>query len=132
MSQKNMEIARRMIACVNRGDDEATAALMSTDVRCHPAGEQPESKPFRGRQAYVRYARNWREAFDHYVVEPLEYRDLGETVIVSGRLVARGRKSGVETATEDAWLLRFQGGKIVEYRGYASKGAALEAAGLRE
>lgn len=133
MSQQNMEIARQMIECVNQADDEGLAALMSPDVQCFPVANQPDGTPFRGREAFLRYARDWTEAFDYYAVESPEYLDLGEYVLVVGRTVARGRGSGVETSTEgDAWLLRFRDGRAVEYREYETKQEALEAVELAE
>jgi ketosteroid isomerase-like protein len=133
MSQQNVELARRMIECVNQADDEGLAALMSPDVQCFPVENQPDGTPFRGREAFLRYARDWTEAFDHYAVESCEYLDLGEYVLVVGRTVARGRGSGVVTSTEgDAWLLRFREGSAVEYREYETKQEALEAVGLSE
>jgi len=65
MSQENVEIARQMIACVNRGDDAGVADLMSPDVKCFPAANQPEPQPFRGREAFLRYAGEWTDAFDY-------------------------------------------------------------------
>ena len=57
--------------------------------------------------------------------------DLGEYVLIVGRTVARGRESGVQTSTEDAWLIRFEGGSATEYREY-TKQEALDAVGLSE
>ena len=131
MSQENLAIAHQMIECVNRADDEGLAALMAPDVECFPNAEQLES-PFRGRQAFLEYARGWTEAFDNYAVESCEYTDLGEYVLIVGRTVARGRESGVQTSTEDAWLIRFEGGSATEYREYNTKQEALEAVGLSE
>jgi ketosteroid isomerase-like protein len=65
------------------------------------------------------------------VIEPGEYLDLGECVVVVGRVNARGRGSGVETADTHAWLIRFRDGKAIEYRECGTKERALEAAGLR-
>ena len=133
MSPENVAVARQMIECVNRADDEGLAALMSLDVQCFPVESQPDGTPFSGRAAFLRYARDWTEAFDYYAVESCEYLDLGEYVIVVGRTVARGRGSGVETSTEgDTWLLRFRDGSAVEYREYETKQEALDFVGQSE
>jgi ketosteroid isomerase-like protein len=128
-SRTNVDVAREMIECVNRADDEGLAALMSLDVRCFPDRNGPEA-PFRGREAFLRYARGWTEAFEHYAVEACEYLDFGEYVIVVGRTEARGRGSGVETSSEgDTWLFRFANGEAVEYHECDSKQEALGAVG---
>ena len=82
-----------MIDCGNRADDDGFAALMALDVDCFPDRNGPDP-PFQGREAFLRYARGWTEAFEHYAVESCEYLDFGEYVIVIGRTVARGRGSG--------------------------------------
>ena len=87
-----------MIECVNRADDDALAALMSLDVECFPDRNGPDP-PFRGREAFLRYAPGWTEAFEHYAVESCEYLVFGEYVLVIGRTGARGRGSGVDTAS---------------------------------
>ena len=51
MSPQNVEIVRRILDLANQGDVEGIMALMAPDIECVPASGQPESKPFRGRQA---------------------------------------------------------------------------------
>jgi ketosteroid isomerase-like protein len=53
MSQENVEVARRLHELLNRGDLEGMAALLAPDIVCFPASDQPESKPFRGRDAFL-------------------------------------------------------------------------------
>ena len=126
MSQENVELARQAIACVNRGDDEALAALVAEDVKYFPYADSP----FQGREQFLQYARSWTEAFDRYAVESTQYLDVGEYVVISGRTVARGRGSGVELASDDAWVIRFRDGKVIECREYETRQDALAAVGL--
>jgi ketosteroid isomerase-like protein len=132
MSQENVELARHIIELTNRGDYEGVAALLAPDVECFPAADQPESEPFRGVEAFLRYARGWEEAFEKYVIEPTEILDRGECVVMVGQITARGRGSGVETTDEDAAVYRFRDGQVVEYRECGTKARALEAVGLSE
>ena len=128
-SRTNVDVAREMIARVNRADDEGLAAMMSVDVRCFPDRNGPDPA-FQGREAFLRYARGWTEAFEHYAVEACEYLDFGEYVIVIGRTVARGRGSGVETSSEgDTWLVRFRDGEVIEYHECDNTREALDAVG---
>ena len=132
MSHDNVEIVRRMIDLANRREVEALGQLVAPDIECFPASEQPDSKPFRGRDAFAEYARDWLEVFDQYVIEPSEYLDRGDYVVLIGRVVACGRDSGAETAEGGVWLYRFRNGKAIEYRECGTKEQALEALGLRE
>ena len=107
--------------------------LFSADVECFPAVDQPESQSFRGREELADCANGWLAAFDPYVLEASEYLDLGDcVVVVVGRVVGSGRESGVTVADDDAWLYRFRGGEVIEYRECGTKAHALEAAGLSE
>jgi ketosteroid isomerase-like protein len=130
MSQENVEIVRRMVERWNRRDLQGFLALFSADVECFPAVDQPESQSFRGREALADYANGWLAAFDPYVLEASEYLDLGECVVVVGRVVGSGRESGVTVADDDAWLYRFLDGKVIGYRECGTKADALEGAGL--
>ena len=127
MSQENLELARKAIACVNRGDDEGFVALMAEDVRYFPY----DDSPLQGREQVLQYARSWTEAFDCFEWETSQCQDVGDFVVVSGRTVARGRGSGVEVTSDDAWVIRFRDGEAIEWREYETRQKALEAVGLR-
>jgi ketosteroid isomerase-like protein len=71
-------------------------------------------------------------AFEELRMEPEEFRDLGDDVLMIGRLYARGRESGVQIDSPIAWLSTFRDGKGVRARGYLNVQEALEAAGLEE
>ena len=132
MSQENVEVVRRMIELANARDIEGVTALMSSDVQCFPAANQPESEGFRGREAFAEYMEGWLQSFDQYTIEVTEYIELPESVVAVGRVTARGRESQAEVDDDDAWLYRFRDGSVVEYRECGTKPKALEAAGLRE
>jgi ketosteroid isomerase-like protein len=71
-------------------------------------------------------------AFEELRLEPEEFRDLGDDVLLIGRLYARGRESGVEIDPPIAWLATLREGRAVRMRGYLNIQEVLEAAGLRE
>jgi ketosteroid isomerase-like protein len=132
MSRENVEIVRRLIERANAHDVSGMLDLMSPDIVCFPAGDQPEARVLRGHDEFKQYLEGWRDAWGEHVTEVDELMDGGEYVVVSGRLVGRGRTSGIEVAAEETWLWRFRDGKAIEYRECRTKANALEAAGLRE
>jgi ketosteroid isomerase-like protein len=131
MSEENVEIVRSMVERWNQRDLQGFLALFSADVECFAAADQPSRRVSRAR-SISRRANGWFAAFDPYVLEASEYLDLGECVVVVGRVVGTGRESGVTVADDDAWLYRFLDGEVIEYRECGTKANALEAAGLRE
>jgi ketosteroid isomerase-like protein len=128
MSQENLEIAQRGIAFMNRGDDDGFVALMAEDVEYVPHSESP----LQGREQVLQYVRSWSEAFDRFEWESSQLLDVGHYVVISGRVVGRGRGSGVEVWSDDAWVLRFRDGEVIECCEYATRAEALEAVGLPE
>jgi len=128
MSEENVELARRWIALSNARDLAGIGSLLAADIVCFPRSDQPEAAAFRGRDAFIRYAEPWLEAFEPYAIDVSEYIDLGEHVVVVGRITARGRESGIETAVDEAWLMRFRNGEATEYRECGTRADALEAA----
>ena len=132
MSQDNVEVARRWMALNNERNVAGVVRLMSTDIECFPADDQPEARSFRGPDAFARYVGSWLDVFDHYEIEASEYIDHGDCVIVVGHIEARSQATGIEVADDAAWLLRFRDGKAIEYRECKTRADALEAAGLSE
>jgi ketosteroid isomerase-like protein len=133
MSQENVEIARELVDLVVRRDTEAALPYLD------PEGEfqsaiigAAEGITYRGHQGFRDWMAESAAAFEELRVDAEEYRDLGDDVLMIGRLHARGRESGVEIDSPTAWIYTFRGGRMVWARGYLNIQEALEAAGLRE
>jgi ketosteroid isomerase-like protein len=80
--------------------------------------------------------RDLSEAWVWYHVEISRLEDLGDDVLMEGRLQATGRSSGLEVEEEMAWVHTFRDGtgpgRYARLRFFPSRTEALEAAGLRE
>jgi ketosteroid isomerase-like protein len=126
--QSNIETARQWIEFADAGDLPAILNLLDPDVECFPAEGEPESAPFRGREAFARNAASAREAFDERTIEALEYVAVGDYVVVVARITAVGTASRVPVSMQEVWLVRFKDGKCVEYRECGTKERALELA----
>jgi ketosteroid isomerase-like protein len=72
------------------------------------------------------------EALAEVRMECLEIRDLGERIVVRGRVRAQGRASRAVTESPIGWLVEFKNGKVTRMRDYLDPKEALEAAGLPE
>ena len=75
--------------------------------------------------------REWVEAWESYVYEMREYRDLGDWVLTINDAKARGR-GGIPVETPVFQLWRVRDGKIVAVRLFGSETEALKAVGLEE
>ena len=136
MSQENLEVVRQMVDAVTRGDADAFVALCSPDVDW-----EENIVVFPGLRRHYRGPaglREWLEdgfgeEWQEIRVEVEELVDApDERVLAGGRLVGRGKFSGVETELRGYWVLWFEDGKVVRRQVFLDRSEALEAAGLSE
>ena len=133
MSQENVEVVREALDAVNRRDTEAGLPYIDPEAELQSAIiGGAEGNTYRGHEGIRDWMAESDATFEELRVEPEEVRDLGNDVLLIGRLYARGRESGVEVDSATAWLFTLRDGKIVRARGYLNPEEALEAAGLSE
>jgi uncharacterized protein len=133
MSQENVEVARKILDAVNRRDAEAMLPYADPEIDLQsPIIGGVEGNTYHGHQGVRDWIAETDAAFEELRFEPEEFRDLGDDVLIIGRLHARGRESGVEIDSPSAWLGTFRDGKGVRGRGFLSIQEALEAASLEK
>ena len=135
MSEENVEAFRRGMEAYNRRDIDAFLEMFDPLAEIHPltlAMFGQEATAYRGDEGIRRFIRDVDEVLPQIQVELLEIRDLGERIVASGRLHARGRASGVEVESPIGWVIEFREGRVIRMRDYLDPKEALEAAGLRE
>jgi hypothetical protein len=111
---------------VFQGDPPAAAALFDPEVEIHP----PEGAVGGGLQrGYQGVVDNWRDllaTFDEFLIDPLEYQQAGEQVVVIQRNIGRMRELEVDETHSVLFTLRR--GRIVRIQVFARRDGALEAA----
>jgi ketosteroid isomerase-like protein len=128
--------AQLTLEAVNRRDYDAGFARFHPDFEMNPPdglvalGSFPAS--LRGREERVRLERRWRSDWGEFRYEPDELLDLGDRLLVLGRMIGSGAGSGAAFNTEWAGLVTLSQGQVVREQIYFNRGEALEAAGLRE
>jgi ketosteroid isomerase-like protein len=133
MSQANVEIAKQVMHAFNRRDVEGFVALATPDFEWFPA--MPVivgGSGFRGREGIERYLADIGDTWEDYRVRAEELRDLGERVLMLGRIEGRGRGSHAWIDAQTGTIFDFRGGKVSRVRTYLDHGEALQAAGLKE
>ena len=85
-----------------------------------------------GRMSRVDTQRRWDADWGEFRNEPDELIDLGDRVLILGRLLGRGVSSGASFAREVGYLLTVSNGFAIREQVFLSHSEALEAAGLRE
>jgi uncharacterized protein len=131
MSQENVEAVHRGVDAMNRGEPEAMLEMVDDEVVWEPLRASFEGA-YRGHAGMRRYFADTAESFERFEVRFAEMRDLGERVLAIGTVRARGRDSGAEIEIVTAAVFTFREGRLVHYKDYGDRRAALEAAGVEE
>jgi len=133
MSQANVELAKRSLDAYNRRDLEIYDELYTPDFEwVSPTTSAVEGGSYRGRAAFERYFAMVGETWDEFRVTVTDVREVGDRVLLLGRLEARGLGSGVPVDTPMGSVLDFRDGKISRVRAFLDHGEAFRAAGLSE
>ena len=138
MSQENVEAVREWVAAVNAGDAARLTELADPDVDYMPylAALSGAAGAYHGHDGLHQYVDDLSEVWSEYEVEIYELQDLGNHVLMKGRLRGKGRSSGLDVDAEMTWLHTFRDGvgpgRYTRLRFFTDEAEALEAAGLSE
>jgi ketosteroid isomerase-like protein len=126
---ENVALVTRSFEAMRAWDVDALLGLYDTDVEFLPlTGTRVESGGYRGHDGVRAYFAEAQALWDVLEPEGVEYRDLGDRVVVAGRCRVRGRASGAESHPPCAWVIGVRDGKIVSHRTCANFDEALEIA----
>ena len=133
MSQENVELTLLLSDALNRRDVDAWVALWDDEGVWSPAIETLTEgrRTYRGPAEMRQYFRDLAGFADAAHIEWSEGYDLGDQVLVLGRLSMRF-SSGVDLDDEVAGLVTWRNGKCVDLHGWMSHAEALEATGVSE
>jgi len=131
MSQENVEIVRRGYEHYNR-TGEADFDVLDPEIVYDVSRRTFDPLVYHGHQGVREFGALIREQWASMRLEPQEFVDAGDSVVVSVRLVGVGKESGIETTANAAHIWTFRDGKVVRQTTFQTMSEALEAAGLRE
>ena len=129
-----MEACKRALEAGDRGDVEALLEGLDPAVEWHAAMSVllgGEATVYRGYEGVRDLFRERAELLPKRHHDVSEIRDLGERVVVIGRIRVTS-SSGVETESPYGYVVDFKGGAAIRIWSYLDRKEALEAAGLRE
>jgi ketosteroid isomerase-like protein len=116
---------------LERGELPRTAAMLDAfdpDVEWAPL--EAEGKVFHRRTGMLSILEGWYEAMEDWHVEPEEIVDAGDSLLLTVRVRARGRSSGVTVEDRGFAVFRMRDGRVLRCDEYADVDVAREAAGL--
>jgi uncharacterized protein len=131
MSQENVEIVRRGYELYNR-TGEADYDVLDPEIVYDVSRRTFDPLVYHGHEGVREFLALIREQWATIRLEPQDFVDGGDEVVVSIRLVGVGKVSGVETTANAAHVWTFREGKIVRQTTFQTMSEALEAAGVSE
>lgn len=133
MPEENIDVVRRAYDPANRGvfDTDlllALAAYVTADTEFDFSEVYPDGTVLRGLDEARRLISNWPWGKLHF--EPERFIDVdGERVLVFVRATATGAGSGIPVERRTAHECTFEEGRLVRFKVYPDREAALEATG---
>jgi ketosteroid isomerase-like protein len=126
VSEQNLDVVRRVYDAFVERDVEKLIAICHADIEFLPvtANLTTGGVPYRGHDGLRRYFDDLVHVWDDVRLRPDEMIDRGDTVIVLGRVHARGGGMVIDRPT--GWVWRLRDGKIWHGRVFGSHAEASE------
>jgi uncharacterized protein len=130
MSRENVEVVRRGIEALNRGDLDGALENLDPEVEWRMTAEFVEDERHLGREGVRRLYQTFVEMFEDYRFEARELIDADDKVVALIHQRGRGRGSGVEVDYRFAQVYTLRDRKVVLVESYSDEADASEAAGV--
>ena len=143
MSQENVELVRGLwepfkgvdLTAVDWDDEairEMSERFWSPEVELRWSRSGPEARVYQGRDGVIQAFREWVEPFREYYIEPLDFIEQEDRVIIPQRHRGIGSTSGVSVEDEFTHVYEVRDHMITRVDEYDTLKEALEAVGLSE
>jgi ketosteroid isomerase-like protein len=111
----------------NEGGVEAFLERLAPDFQVRDRASSPDRQTRYGKEGIKELFASYMEAFDALRLEPEEFIDVGDQIVVSLRQRVRGKGSGAEVMGRIAHVWNVRGPDVLGLRIFGDKGSALEA-----
>jgi uncharacterized protein len=120
---------RRGYEAFNRGDLETVLRDVSREIEIRDRDEIPDPSVYHGLQAAREVLVRNAAEFEDYRIEPEEFIEVGEHIVVVARQSGRGRTSGAEVAGTIVHVWHLREGRVLGMRAFSERDQALAALG---
>jgi ketosteroid isomerase-like protein len=130
MSESNAEVMRKALERFATEGYEPLLPLLASDFELiTPPGLAAEPDTYRGEEGMRRYWESFYEIMEEIRIEPKEFREIDDWVLVPFELSARGRSTGIEAGIEGVMAWRWRDGLAVRALLFSDFDEALAAVG---
>jgi ketosteroid isomerase-like protein len=131
MSAADVAVVREILDTFNRGDYEASEALLHDEIELHQARAIPDTDDYYGKEEWLRGIGRWLSGFERgFQYVPIELIDAPGGVFAEVRLSGRGRESGVPLEQVIYHVWRVRDGKAIRCSVHWGEEEARREAGL--
>jgi ketosteroid isomerase-like protein len=123
----DIEVVREVFVAFADRDVERVLALVDPDVvfTAVTGGVVGKAEPYRGHEGMREYFRDVADVWDEIVLTPREFRQVGDAILVTGKVNARSPARVVSGST--GWVWRVRDGRVVYGHVYPSAADAIAA-----
>lgn len=132
MSKETIGLVRELYVAVAGKDEEAILACYDPEIEWHDNGAWLDRGTHRGFDGIRAANRAFFDEFERVEFEPYDFVDVGDRVVVTVRVVGRGRESGVAVERHVPVVFEIHGAKITRVDLFADRALALEALGRQK
>ncbi len=126
----NVQIVLRALDAFSAGEGETFAQLTTPDIEWTTGLGAVEGEVFTGHEGVATYFARLASAWASFRFLVEECRDLGDVVIVLGRLEGHGRGGGVPVQSPVGAVWELRDGRIWRLRAYLDQAEAIRVAAL--
>jgi ketosteroid isomerase-like protein len=127
LTQGNVAIVRGAYEAFKKGEVEELMSLTTPDFVLK-ASAATDGAEHHGPQAMEEIFVAIRARWDEFRLEPLEFYEEGDCVLVLGTLVTKGPQEGMASTAGQLWTLK--DGKVASMEAFLDSEEAIRAAGL--
>jgi ketosteroid isomerase-like protein len=121
------DVVRASVDAFNRRDVEGLLQTFTPDVELRPFAAKVTGAVYRGEDGVRRWMSELEDEWSEWRVELDDLRVSGDCVLTLGRIVARGRDTGVEATLPAGFVSRFRGERITRFESYGDPEDAIAA-----
>ena len=130
MPEENVQIVRELVEAFNARDLDAAFAVLHPEAELHPLRAQLEGKAYVGHEGLRELLADFDQDWEYVQMDPEEFREADDKVLVLGRLRARARASGMDLDVPMGFVWTLREGEVVHGRTFSDQAEAVRAAGL--
>ncbi len=129
VSEQTLDLARRVLDLMGQRETDELVAVSDPDVEWYSLFAMGAGGVYRGHDGTRNYMRDLDDAWGVSYADVTGMLAIDDVAMAVGRIVYRGKDSGLAGDTAVGWVLKFRDGKITYFRAFRDPAQVFGAAG---